>query len=286
MRRSLLVLVAAATALLLLVPTQAAAMGKPSVAALQVALYEGGVYKGTIDGIRGKQTTAAIRRLQQRRGLTVDGVAGPRTRKALGPLGRHALGSSPLKLGMVGFDVSALQFLVAWHGFASGELDGRFGPRLDRAVRRFQAWTGLPADGVAGPATLGRLHHPPPRAPVTVARSLPGPVTSGYGPRGNRFHEGLDFPAPKGTPVHAARAGTVVFTGWNDGYGRLVVIAHGNGVETYYAHLRHIDTRSGASVARGEQVGRVGTSGNSYAPHLHFELRVRGAAVDALPALR
>src|SRR5262245_36719700 len=88
MRRSLLVLVAAATALLLLVPTQAAAMGKPSVAALQVALYESGLYKGTIDGIRGKQTTAAIRKLQQRRGLTVDGVAGPRTRKALGPLGR------------------------------------------------------------------------------------------------------------------------------------------------------------------------------------------------------
>lgn len=286
MRRISLALVIIALALASSTAAGAATMGKPSVAALQVALYERGLYTGTIDGIRGPETDAAIRRFQARRSLAVDGIPGPRTRRALGPLGRHVLGSRPLKRGMVGFDVSAVQFLVAWHGFASGELDGRFGPRLDRAVRRFQTWAGLPADGVVGPATLAALRKPLPRSPLTVRRPMRAIVTSGFGPRGNRFHEGLDIPSALGTPVHAARSGKVVFTGWNDGYGRLVVVAHGRGVETYYAHLRRIDCRVGQRVEAGDQIGRVGTSGNSSGPHLHFELRVRGAAVDPLTAIR
>jgi peptidoglycan hydrolase-like protein with peptidoglycan-binding domain len=270
----------------LVAPGGAHAIGKPGVAALQVALYERGLYTGTIDGIRGRQTEAAVRRLQERRSLTVDGIVGPQTRRALGPLARHPLGSRPVRQGMVGADVSCVQFLVAWHGFASGELDGRFGPRLDRAVRRFQTWAGLPADGIVGDATLAALRGPPPRSPISVREPLRAPVTSGFGPRGNRFHEGIDVPAPLGTPVLAARAGDVVYAGWNDGYGRLVVVAHGGGVETFYAHLRRIDVRVGEVVAVGEQLGRVGSSGNSSGPHLHFELRVRGAAVDPLPALR
>ncbi len=285
MRRFALPLVIMVLALASVPATSAATMGKPSVAALQAALAAKGLYTGTIDGIRGKRTDAAVRRLQARRGLAVDGIVGAQTRKALGRLARHRIGSRALRFRMVGFDVSALQFTLAWHGFASGPFDGVFGPRLERAVVRFQTRAGLAADGVAGRATNAALLRPPPRAPVSIGHPLPFAITSGFGPRGDRFHEGVDIPAPKGTPVRAVRAGTVTATGWNDGYGRLVVVSHGGGVETYYAHLRHIDVRAGQAVSAGAQVGRVGSSGNSSGPHLHLELRVRGGAVDPLPAL-
>lgn len=262
------------------------AMGKPSVAALQVALQRNGLYHGPIDGIAGKQTRAAVRRLQATRGLAVDGIPGPQTRRALGPLGRHRIGSRPVRRGMIGFDVSALQFALAWHGFPSGTFDGVFGPRLDRACRRFQAWAGLTPDGIAGPATWAALREPPPRSPAAVDRPVPAPVGDRFGPRGSRFHAGVDLIAPRDTPVRAAKGGTVVYAGRNDGFGKLVILDHGGGLETYYAHLRRIGVALGERVARGGRIGLVGSTGNSSGPHLHFEIRVRDASVDPLPALR
>jgi murein DD-endopeptidase MepM/ murein hydrolase activator NlpD len=283
LRRTPLILALAAT---LALPVSASAMGKPSVAALQVALQSAGLYSGQIDGIAGKRTRSAVRQLQKRRGLTVDGVAGPATRRALGRLGRHPLGSRPLRAGMVGFDVAALQFALAWHGFPSGDFDGVFGPRLDTAVRRFQAAAGLGADGVAGPGTLAALRGPLPRSPVSLAWPVSAPVGEGFGPRGSRFHAGVDLIAPRNTHVGAARAGVVTYAGRNDGFGKLVILDHGHGVTTYYAHLRRIDVALGESVGVGDCVGRVGSTGNSSGPHLHFEVRVRNAALDPLTALR
>ena len=96
------------------------------------------VYDGGVDGVAGPATRAAVRRVQARRGLAVDGVAGPRTRRALGRRGRPRLGSRPLALRARGWDVAALQFLLARHGFPSGAVDGGLGPRSDAALRRFQ----------------------------------------------------------------------------------------------------------------------------------------------------
>lgn len=265
----------------------AAARGRSRVAALQVALSAHGCYAGTIDGFYGKWTKRGVRRFQRQRGLAVDGIAGPQTRRALGRLGRPVLGTRMLRRGRVGFDVSQLQFLLAWHGFPSGSFDGGFGPRTRRALRRFQRWVGIGADGVAGPVTIAALRGPAPRSPLRLAWPIGGGVGDRFGPRGRRFHAGIDFPASHGAPVRTARRGRVVWTGWDTGgYGFLVSVRHGYGVRTRYAHLSAITVRRGQGVSTGSTLGRVGSTGASTGPHLHFEVLVRGAAVDPLSALR
>jgi peptidoglycan hydrolase-like protein with peptidoglycan-binding domain len=265
----------------------AQAMGKSRVAALQVALWARGYYAGTVDGIRGPMTERGVRRFQRSRGLVVDGIAGPRTKRALGRLGRPRLGRRLLGNGRVGFDVSQLQFLLAWHGFPSGSLDGRLGPRTERAVRRFQRSTRIGVDGIAGPATFAALRRPLPRSPLTLAWPVRAGIGDRFGPRGNRFHAGVDFPAGHGARVRAARRGRVAFAGWDSGgYGYLVSVRHGRRVRTRYAHLSTIAVRRGQRVRMGSLLGRVGSTGASTGPHLHFEVLVRGAAVNPLAALR
>jgi len=109
-----------------------------------------------------------------------------------------------------------------------------------------------------------------------------GTVTSGYGWRWGRLHEGIDIAAPSGTPIWAAAAGTVIYAGWLGGYGNLVVVDHGNGLATAYAHASAVLVSVGQSVGQGETVSLVGSTGNSSGPHLHFEVRVNGSAVDPL----
>ncbi|MGH8997792.1 MAG: M23 family metallopeptidase [Acidimicrobiia bacterium] len=100
-----------------------------------------------------------------------------------------------------------------------------------------------------------------------------GWVTSGFGPRWGRLHAGIDIAAPAGTPIRAARAGYVLFTGWYGGYGNLVVLDHGDGVVTLYAHQSRIRVSEGTEVAQGDVIGSVGTTGHSTGNHLHFEVR-------------
>jgi murein DD-endopeptidase MepM/ murein hydrolase activator NlpD len=108
-----------------------------------------------------------------------------------------------------------------------------------------------------------------------------GPITSGFGWRWGQMHEGIDIGAPCGTPIHAAAAGTVIYSGWADGYGNFVVIDHGNGLATAYGHQSAIYVSSG-SVSQGQTIGAVGSTGHSTGCHLHFEVRVNGNPVDPL----
>jgi murein DD-endopeptidase MepM/ murein hydrolase activator NlpD len=279
-----LLLVLAVVATTLAAPASAAAASSADVAALQVALRARGFYAGTVDGVSGPATTAAVQRLQRRRGLPADGVAGPATRRALGRRGRPRLGSRALTAGARGWDVAALQFLLATHGFPSGGVDGGLGARTEAALRRFQAWAGLSADGVAGPGTLRALRRTPPSSPLRFLRPVPDAVGDVFGPRGTTFHSGLDFTSPRGRPVAAGASGCVEAAHHDGGgYGRLVVLRHGSGMTSWYAHLSKIAVRRGQCVAAGAIVGRVGSSGRSTGPHLHFELRLRGAAVNPAP---
>ena len=100
--------------------------------------------------------------------------------------------------------------------------------------------------------------------------------------RWGRMHEGIDIGCAYGTPNRAAAAGTVIYAGWLGGYGNLVVVDHGNGLSTAYAHASSILVGVGQSVSQGETVSLVGSTGNSSGPHLHFEVRVNGVAVDPL----
>lgn len=109
-----------------------------------------------------------------------------------------------------------------------------------------------------------------------------GVVVSGFGMRWGRMHEGLDIGCANVTPNRAAASGTVIHAGWLGGYGNLVVIDHGNGLSTAYAHASSILVGVGQTVSQGETVSLVGSTGNSSGPHLHFEVRVNGQAVDPL----
>jgi peptidoglycan hydrolase-like protein with peptidoglycan-binding domain len=256
--------------------------GDPQLAAAQHALRTRGVYLGPIDGVAGPATVDALRRFQLTAGLAVDGVLGPQTRKALGivPLGSRLLG-----FGATGADVLQLQFLLAWHGFPNADLGGEFNQHVVRAMVRFQRWAHLPEDGLAGASTLAALRRAPPLSPLRLAWPLPGAPTDLFGPRGTRFHSGIDIPAATAAPVAAARAGRVSWAADLGNWGLLVVVDHGSGVRSMYAHLSRIDVRVGQRVAAGAQVGLVGATGDATGPHLHFEVRWRGAAVDPLSAL-
>jgi murein DD-endopeptidase MepM/ murein hydrolase activator NlpD len=109
-----------------------------------------------------------------------------------------------------------------------------------------------------------------------------GVVTSGFGMRWGRMHEGIDIGCAFGAPNRAAAAGTVIYAGWMSGYGNLVVVDHGNGLSTAYAHASSLAVSVGQSVTRGQTVSYVGSTGHSTGPHLHFEVRVNGVAVDPL----
>jgi transglycosylase-like protein with SLT domain/putative peptidoglycan binding protein len=129
----------------------------PQVAGLQIALRQHGLYPGPIDAVQGPKTVRAVTVFQRRHRLSVDGIAGPRTRAALGPKGRPLFGARVIRRGMRGYDVGVLQFLLRRHGVETGPLDGSFGMRTLTAVRRFQRRTGLRPDGVVGLRTARRL---------------------------------------------------------------------------------------------------------------------------------
>jgi murein DD-endopeptidase MepM/ murein hydrolase activator NlpD len=118
-----------------------------------------------------------------------------------------------------------------------------------------------------------------PAASGGYAWPMCAPVTSEYGPRWGRVHRGIDQGASTGTPIGAAKAGTVIFAGWQGGYGNLTLIDHGGAV-TAYAHQTRFAVGQGTRVSQGQTIGYVGSTGNSTGPHLHLEIRINGSAVN------
>lgn len=115
-----------------------------------------------------------------------------------------------------------------------------------------------------------------------------GPITSSFGWRTNpisghkEYHPGIDIGVAYGTPIKAADSGTVIAATWYTGYGNVIIIDHGKGVSTLYAHQSSLAVGSGAHVSRGQTIGYVGSTGYSTGPHLHFEVRVSGSPVNPL----
>jgi murein DD-endopeptidase MepM/ murein hydrolase activator NlpD len=144
-------------------------------------------------------------------------------------------------------------------------------------------------------ASFSRLHHEYPRLwqknVVPSMWPVNGRLLSRFGDRQDpfsgegAFHKGVDISAPMGTPIHAAADGIVVQAEWSSGWGRMVLIDHGNGLRTLYAHLSRFEVVPGQEVRRGMVLGYSGQSGRATSPHLHFEVRRGGVAVNPYPYL-
>ncbi len=119
-----------------------------------------------------------------------------------------------------------------------------------------------------------------------IAWPLRGKLSSSFGPRGRRYHWGIDIPAPRGTPIKAAADGLVLVSANSlrgySGYGRIIIIEHGNGIRTLYAHNSKNKVKNGTCIRGGEVIGEVGSTGRSTGNHLHFEIRQNGKAVNPL----
>ena len=161
--------------------------------------------------------------------------------------------------------ISAHHARTTWRRWSPSRPRAPASPPRSRARRRAPGPSGTGAPSAAG-----------------FIWPVNGPVVSGFGMRWGRMHEGIDIAASSGTPIHAAAAGTVIHAGWLGGYGNLVVVDHGDGLSTAYAHASAILVGLGQAVTQGETLSLVGSTGNSSGPHLHFEVRVNGSAVDPL----
>ena len=124
------------------------------------------------------------------------------------------------------------------------------------------------------------------RAPFAMPVKSNYRLTSGFGTRWGRLHAGTDFAGPVGTPIYSTADGVVTHAGWSSGYGRLVKIQHEFGIETRYGHLNAIRVNVGQRVSRGDRIGDMGNSGRSTGPHLHYEVRVGGKAVNPMIYIR
>lgn len=113
-----------------------------------------------------------------------------------------------------------------------------------------------------------------------------GTITSRFGSRWGRMHTGIDIAASQGAPIRASADGIISFADWESGYGNLVKINHGNQMQTCYAHCSKILVKEGQRVKKGDIIARVGSTGNSTGPHLHFEIRLNGIAKNPLNYLK
>ena len=129
------------------------------------------------------------------------------------------------------------------------------------------SWIDCPAVGVVIP-------------PSAVRWPLVERVTSEYGPRWGRMHEGIDIAGSHGAPIHSAESGRVDYAGWIGGYGNTIIVDHGGGMSTLYGHMYGFAVLAGQTVSIGQVLGYVGNSGLSQGPHLHFEVRVDGVPVN------
>jgi murein DD-endopeptidase MepM/ murein hydrolase activator NlpD len=159
-----------------------------------------------------------------------------------------------------------LSKLTAAEQAEAGEIDALQAASNDIAARIRAAQAGR----TATPSSAGLIW------PVS------GPITSPFGWRWGRMHQGIDIGVPMGTPIKAAAAGTIIYCGWEEGYGNLTVIDHGGNLATAYGHQSSIAVACGQQVAQGQVIGYVGCTGHCTGPHLHFEVRIDGNPVDPM----
>ena len=115
---------------------------------------------------------------------------------------------------------------------------------------------------------------------ISLVKPVSGVLTSRYGYRWGRTHTGIDIGASYGTTIKAAAGGTVTFSGWKGSLGNLVVISHGNGIQTYYGHCSKLLVSAGQTVSAGQAIAKVGSTGHSTGNHLHFEIRINGSSIN------
>ena len=240
------------------------------------------------DGIFGVQTDAAVRSYQQAKGLDVDGIVGLATWGSLFP-GQVDAASAGASIGGSNIPAAAQSKVEQTVQQAGSQLAAQGDAGVSGTVG---GTTGVDTTGTTG--TTGTGTAPGGTTPVsapapgtttvsgcgssTIIRPVSGPVTSPFGPRGGRNHDGMDIGAATGTPVRAAACGTVSLAGQQSGYGNIVCITHTSQFSTCYAHLSRFGTSTGAHVQQGQVIGYVGCTGNCTGPHLHFETRVGGVA--------
>ena len=123
------------------------------------------------------------------------------------------------------------------------------------------------------------------RVASSLDRAATSAVTSGFGYRWGALHAGIDIANGTGTPIRAAKAGTIILAGWNGGYGNCIVIDHGGGFSTLYGHMSRLRASEGQQVGQGDLIGDMGSTGNSTGSHLHFETRVNGSPQDPMKYL-
>jgi murein DD-endopeptidase MepM/ murein hydrolase activator NlpD len=149
-------------------------------------------------------------------------------------------------------------------------------------VRALEAQSAVIADRIRAAQASPSEYDPPSGAPGRLQWPVSGPITSGFGMRWGRMHEGIDIAVGSGTPVHAAAAGRVVYAGWMSGYGNIVVLDHGGGLSSAYGHNTSVAVAVGQDVQAGQVIAYSGSTGHSTGPHVHFEVRVNGEPVDPM----
>jgi len=182
-------------------------------------------------------------------------------------------------------EVTAAQISATVHKLSDGP-DSPLGKGDDEFTQLFASWKSLDnGTGIAMPAARPSVSVPS-RSPLASMT-----LTSGYGMRnhpvlgGRRNHKGLDLAAPMGTPVYAPADGLVARADWFSSYGNYIQLEHGGELQTRFGHLSGFAVHAGDTVHKGDLIGYVGSTGRSTGPHLHYEVRVAGEAVDPTPYL-